>query len=124
MSAMKPIRVLAACAALGLVATGAIAQEQSQANANNNVSSQYADRQNAIATDNAAAEGQYSADMAAYRDAVRAQHQDSMRDQAHYMHQQRAYADAMRAWRHQTWACKHGSNAACNAPTPDPAAFW
>jgi hypothetical protein len=124
MSAMKPIRALAACAALSLFATGAIAQEQSQANANNNVSNQNADRQQGLADQNDASQAQYNSDMAAYRAAVDQQHRDSMRDQAHYAHQQRAYADAMRAWRHQTWACNHGSNAACNAPTPDPAAYW
>ncbi|MBV9840387.1 MAG: hypothetical protein JOY99_02435 [Sphingomonadaceae bacterium] len=73
---------------------------------------------------NAAAQAQYANDMAAYRDAVRQNHHEAMRDQAHYAHQQRAYADAMEAWRMQSDACKHGNQRACNAPTPSPADFY
>ena len=120
---MKPIRFLAAAALVATAVSPALAQ-QAESNANQAISNQYADRQNAIADQNEDSVASYQADMAAYRDAVRAQHHESMRDQRHYDHQQRAYADAMRAWRHQVWACKHGSNAACNAPSPDPAAFW
>jgi ribulose kinase len=123
MSAVKSIRLLAACAALGVAVTGAVAQDH-QADANNAVSNQYADRQQAIAGQNDASQAQYDSDMAAYRAAVDQQHRDSMHDQAHYAHQQQAYADAMRDWRHQVWACNHGSNAACRAPTPDPAQYW
>jgi hypothetical protein len=121
---MKPIPFLAASMAACLAATGAMAQHQDQASANNAVSGQYADRQQGIADQNADSVAQYNDDMAAYRTAVQAQHRDSMHDAAHYAHQQRAYADAMRAWRHQVRACNRGSNAACRAPTPDPAQFW
>lgn len=123
---MKRSYLFTAVAALSLSATAALAgsgQEHAAA-ANNAVSDQAAARQGDIATGNAEAQGQYAADMAAYRDALVAQHHAANHDQRVYEHQQRAYADAMAAWRHQTWACHHGHNDACRAPTPDPAAFW
>jgi len=123
MSAVKPIRLLAAALVASVAVTGATAQ-QHQAEANNAVAGQYAARQQAIADQNTASLAQYDSDMAAYRTAVHRDHRRSARDARHYAHQQRAYADAMRAWRHQVWACKHGSTRACNAPSPDPAAFW
>ncbi len=67
---------------------------------------------------------QYSADMAAYREALRARRHAINSDARVYDHQQRAYADAMADWRAQVYACEHGNNRACNAPTPDPAAYW
>lgn len=73
--------------------------------------------------DDATAQGQYAADMAAYRGALIANHHEAMRDQAHYEHQQRAYASAMAAWRMQVEDCKR-SNYACKAPAPDPADYY
>ncbi|MBN8808609.1 MAG: hypothetical protein J0I47_10325 [Sphingomonas sp.] len=78
-------------------------------------------RVNAI---NAASADQYAIDMANYDTAVRAQHAEQVAQMMRYRHQRRAYADAMVAWRAQVAACKAGNNAACRAPTPDPAAFW
>ncbi|MBS0284948.1 MAG: hypothetical protein JSS15_11065 [Proteobacteria bacterium] len=66
---------------------------------------------------------QYQADVAAYRRAMRAHHRRIARQDARYARQERAYADAMAAWRLQVAACKRGNNAACNAPTPDPADY-
>ena len=67
---------------------------------------------------------QYSADQQAYMDAL-VQHDHAVnRTDARYARQQHAYADAMRVWRAQVWACKHGNNRACNAPPPNPAAFY
>lgn len=66
---------------------------------------------------------QYAADVEAYRRAMRAHHRQIARDDARYARQERAYADAMVDWRRQVYACKHGSNAACNAPTPNPADY-
>lgn len=71
----------------------------------------------------AAESAQYGADVAAYRQAMRAHHREIARDEARYARQERAYADAMVDWRRQVYACKHGSNAACNAPTPNPADY-
>ncbi len=62
--------------------------------------------------------------MAAYREAVRANRRDAMRDQSRYDHQQRAYADAMAAWRMQTEACNRGRLKACKLPTPNPADYY
>ena len=73
---------------------------------------------------NAEAQAQYDADIAAYESAVRANRRQNMADTDHYAHQRAAYAEAMRAWRQQVRDCKRGINAACRAPTPDPAAFW
>lgn len=70
------------------------------------------------------AQAAYEQDMAAYRDALRARHHDAVADARLYDHQQRAYADAMVAWRIQVAACHRGRRAACDAPAPDPAAFW
>ena len=92
--------------------------------ANQDVAAQAAARQAAAADVQADNQAQYSADIAAYDAAVRANHRTAVRNARIYDHQQRAYADAMAAWRHQVYACKHGNNRACNAPTPDPANFW
>ena len=96
--------------------------------ANQDVAAQAAARQGAIADANAdaqaGADAQYTADMASYREALRAHHRAVVADARIYDHQQRAYADAMRDWRRQVYACKHGSNKACKAPTPDPANYW
>jgi hypothetical protein len=96
--------------------------------ANQDVAAQAAARQTAVADASAEvqadAQAQYAADIAAYDAAVRANHRTEVRDARIYNHQQRAYADAMAAWRHQVYACKHGNNRACKAPTPDPANFW
>ncbi|WEK41652.1 MAG: hypothetical protein P0Y64_09390 [Candidatus Sphingomonas colombiensis] len=66
---------------------------------------------------------QYAADILAYRQARRAQHRQVARDDARYARQERAYADAMADWRREVDACHHGNNAACRAPTPDPANY-
>ena len=83
-------------------------------------------QQQAAATDavNAAVQGSYDQDMAAYRAAIVANHRVANRDARVYQHQQRAYADAMVAWRAQAEACHKGHPAACNAPSPNPADFW
>jgi hypothetical protein len=75
-------------------------------------------------TANAVDQGQYDADMAAYRSRVEASHQEAMRDKRRYAHQQRAYADAMQTWREQVAACKRGHNRACELPTPNPADYY
>jgi len=72
----------------------------------------------------AAQQAQYDTDIADYAAALRAHHRAVVATDATYLHQRRAYADAMFAWRMQVDACKHGHNAACRAPTPDPASFW
>ena len=112
-----------------LLATAAGAQDTSapQASAiraNNQAAATVAARADATAAMNADAQAQYAADLAAY-DSALARHDESADRQAeHYRHQQRAYADAMRDWRAQDYACRHGSNRACTAPAPDPAAYW
>ena len=108
-----------------LLATAAGAQDttapqQSAIRANNQAA--VADAAQAGAASDAQA--QYASDVAAY-DAALARH-DARADRTaeRYHHQQRAYADAMAAWRAQDYACRHGSSRACNAPAPDPSAFW
>jgi hypothetical protein len=122
------MRITAALAAMLTVATAApigarmqAAPQQSAVQANSDAAQ--ADAARADATD-ADAQARYAADLAAY-DAALARH-DARADRqaAHYRHQQRAYADAMRDWRAQDYACRHGNNRACNAPSPDPAAYW
>ena len=107
------------------VATAAGAQTQPSAvRANDQAAAAVADQQMAQAAANGNAQAQYSADLSAY-DAALAHHDAQADRQAeHYHHQQRAYADAMAAWRAQDYACRHGSSRACNAPAPDPAAYW
>lgn len=92
--------------------------------ANQEVQAQAAARQDAVTAVNNDAQAQYDADMAAYRETLRVRHHAAVADARIYDHQQRAYADAMAAWRAQVYACKHGSNRACEAPSPDPASFW
>lgn len=67
---------------------------------------------------------QYAADQAAYMDALMKHDAAVNRTDARWIRQQAAYADAMRVWRAQVWACNHGNNRACNAPPPNPAAFY
>ena len=103
--------------------------DQGSADASNQEAAAQANaRQTAVddanASQQAANQAQYDQDMAAYREALRANHREAMADARHYDHQQRAYADAMRDWRRQVYACKHGSMAACNAPSPNPADYW
>ena len=88
--------------------------------ANDDIAAQSADQTSTGAVDQA----QYSQDMAAYRDALRARHHAINADARVYDHQQRAYADAMADWRAQVYACKRGHNRACELPTPDPADYW
>ncbi|MBU3079393.1 hypothetical protein [Sphingomonas quercus] len=85
---------------------------------------QRADAANAAADLSAAQQEQYAADMSAYRSSVQAHRMELARDEVRYARQQRAYADAMAAWRLQAHDCQKGSKAACNAPPPDPAAFY
>lgn len=69
-------------------------------------------------------QAQYEADRASYLAAL-AQHDRAVdRTDARYARQQRAYADAMAVWRWQVNRCKHGSQRACNLPTPNPADFY
>ncbi|HEX4694348.1 hypothetical protein [Sphingomonas sp.] len=122
-------------AALGLIAAApAVAQTTgpgtapSTAAANRRAADAIDARDSARADANAAvaadAQSQYSRDLAAYDSAVRARHAATMRDRMHYNHQRRAYAMAMEAWRAQVAACRRGHRRACNAPSPNPAAFW
>ncbi len=67
---------------------------------------------------------QYQEDLAAYHDAVMANHADAMKDQRRFDRQQRAYADAMAQWRAQTDACNKGKLKACKLPTPNPADYY
>ena len=92
--------------------------------ANNEVAAQAATAPSSAAQTEGDAQAQYQSDLAAYQQALDANHRSAQRDQAHYEHQRRAYADAMAAWRRQVWACHHGSNRACDAPTPNPADFY
>lgn len=78
----------------------------------------------ANAMDAAATQAQYESDRAAYIEALVRHDAAINRTDARYARQQNAYADAMRVWRAQVYACKHGHPKACNAPTPDPAAFY
>lgn len=115
-------------AALAALPTSAFAQVMGQAapvqDANATVAGQAAAQQAGVAAVNLDAQAQYAADMDAYRASVRAQNRGAIRDQVRYDRQQRAYADAMVAWRMQVRACHDGHTDACNAPTPDPAAFY
>jgi hypothetical protein len=73
---------------------------------------------------NATNQAQYQQDMAAYDQAMQAHGHAVARQDTHYARQQKAYADAMEAWRVQDYACRHGSNRACNSPAPDPADYY
>lgn len=88
--------------------------------ANNRVRAQTTARDAAVDELNMSRDARYAADMAAYLDARHIAAADRMR----YDRQQRAYADAMAAWRDQVRACRRGYQRACEAPTPDPAAFY
>ena len=128
------IASFAIAAALIGIATAAPAQtapapaDTPEAAANRDVAAQAAARQQTVeaaqvdAVD--ATQAQYETDMASYRAALRAHHRAVVADARIADRQQRAYADAMAVWRRQVYACKHGDNRACKAPTPDPAAFW
>lgn len=116
------MKILTLAIALSLGATAAGAQTTTQA-ANTDAATQAAAPTVADAV-NADAQAQYQSDMTAYEQSLRANHHEAVRDQVHYEHQRAAYADAMAAWRHQVYACKHGSNRACNAPSPNPADFY
>ena len=94
------------------------------ASLNNQVAASSQANSDAGAIDNAANQAQYDADRAAYIDALVKHDAAVNRTDARYARQQNAYADAMRVWRAQVYACKHGHPSACNAPTPNPAAFY
>jgi len=76
------------------------------------------------AADSAATQAQYEADRAAYMDALVRHDARVDRQAVRWRRQQNAYADAMAVWRAQVAACKAGSKRACDAPAPDPAAFY
>lgn len=92
--------------------------------ANNDLPAQATAPPSSAAQTGADLQAQYQSDLAAYQQSLEANHRAAERDQAHYDRQRRAYADAMAAWRHQVYACHHGSNRACDAPTPNPADFY
>jgi hypothetical protein len=69
-------------------------------------------------------QAEYDADRQAYMDALVKHDASVNRTDARYVRQQRAYANAMRVWRAQVWACKHGHPRACDAPPPNPAAYY
>jgi hypothetical protein len=77
-----------------------------------------------VQTQNATNQAQYQSDLAAYDQAMQAHGHAVAQQDARYARQKRAYADAMEAWRMQDYACRHGSNRACNSPAPDPADYY
>lgn len=91
---------------------------------NNHVAAVTQANADANAANSAAVQAQYAADRIAYMDALVRHNAAVNRTDARYARQQNAYADAMRVWRAQVYACKHGHPSACNAPTPNPAAFY
>lgn len=120
---------LIVAAALGIAGTAGAqvqttASQPSAVRANNDAAAADAAQQTATDTANGDAQAQYAADLAAYDNALARHDARADRQADHYHHQQRAYADAMRDWRAQDYACRHGSNLACTAPAPDPAAYW
>ncbi|MES2290554.1 MAG: hypothetical protein V4530_12540 [Pseudomonadota bacterium] len=125
---MKPMISLLAIAVAGMSAP-LMAQVDSQSNAINTArvatanADVAADAQQEAAM-NAEQKEQYAKDMTAYREALRQHDRAKAMDERIYDRQQRAYARAMFDWRMQVAACKRGNNAACNAPTPDPANYW
>lgn len=66
---------------------------------------------------------QYSRDLAAYREAVRARADVITADAALQSDRERAYAMAMADWRTQVEACKRGHPRACDMPSPNPADY-
>ena len=98
--------------------------QQSAVRANDQAAASVAASQATQDGANLDAQTQYQSDLAAYDAALDRHDARADRQAEHYHHQQRAYADAMRDWRAQDYACRHGSNRACNAPAPDPAAYW
>ena len=111
---------LLAAGLLTFAAPALVQTQQSAANANNEVAGAFAARDQA----NAYVQSQYQADLAAYDDALVRHDARADRQAEHYRHQQRAYAEAMRDWRAQDYACRHGRNRACTAPSPDPANYY
>lgn len=103
--------------------TSADVNAQRVANANGVAAAQADAHAHAEASMNAEQRDQYARDMAAYSDALRAQHRTEMADVRQYERQQRAYAGAMFDWRIQVEACRHGSTRACTAATPNPADY-
>ena len=99
--------------------TSAAVNAQRLANANGVAAAQA----HAEVSMNAEQKDQYARDMAAYSDALRAQHRAEMADVRQYERQQRAYAGAMFDWRIQVEACRHGSTRPCTAATPNPADY-
>lgn len=99
--------------------TSAAVNAQRLANANGVAAAQA----HAEVSMNAEQKDQYARDMAAYSDALHAQHRAEMADVRQYERQQRAYAGAMFDWRIQVEACRHGSTRACTAATPNPADY-
>lgn len=115
------IAILAAALAVACPGIAAAQTTAPVADANARVAAGVVARENAVGATNAEIRMQ---DMAAYDRALRQHHRAVNRDQRIYRRQQRAYADAMAVWRQQVRDCKHGSNRACRAPTPDPAAYF
>ncbi|USI72990.1 hypothetical protein [Sphingomonas morindae] len=74
----------------------------------------------AVKTVNANARTQYAADLAAYDASLRAHGRQVVQN----ARQRRAYAEAMAQWRMQVAACQDGRRPACDAPAPDPSAFY
>lgn len=115
-------RILPFALVLAFSATGAVAQSTTQ-DANLAEARQVAGpTPSEIA--NAENQARYQEDMARYEQALHSSRREARRDQAHYQHQLAAYHAAMSAWREQVYACNHGNNRACNAPSPNPADFY
>ena len=71
------------------------------------------------------ARAQARRDRMAFRAAsMRRYHLSVERYQTQYARREAAYADAMAAWRGQVYACHHGHDSACRAPTPRVSDFY
>ena len=118
------LRIVIALTAASLAAGAGAQMQPSAVRANNEAAAQINARQDAQQMRNMDARSQYSQDLAAYDSAMMRHDRRTDRRARRYRQQQRAYASAMRDWRQQTYACHHGNNRACNAPSPNPANYY
>jgi hypothetical protein len=90
------------------------------ANLNNSVVSNI----DAINNQNDLDAAQYALDRARYRAALANNRDQRAINADRRAVQEAAYADAMRDWRNQFYACRHGTQAACKAATPDVSDYY
>ena len=90
------------------------------ANLNNSVTSNI----DAINNQNDLDAAQYALDRARYRSALATNQGQRAVNAERRATQEAAYADAMRDWRNQFYACRHGTQAACKAATPDVSDYY